>query len=90
VDELYAMSGYGFTLGGATVSWRSYKMTILTRSTMKVEPIALDTATIEADWLREILMDLPIVKKPLPTILMNCDNQTMIVKVDNSKDNMKS
>jgi hypothetical protein len=90
VDELYAMSGYGFTLGGATVLWRSYKMTILTRSTMKVEPIALDTATIEADWLREILMDLPIVKKPLPTILMNCDNQTMIVKVDNSKDNMKS
>jgi hypothetical protein len=25
VDELYATSGYVFTLGGATVSWRSYK-----------------------------------------------------------------
>jgi hypothetical protein len=25
VDELYAMSGYVFTLGGAAVSWRSYK-----------------------------------------------------------------
>jgi hypothetical protein len=35
-------------------------------------------------------MDLPIVEKPLPAILMNCDNQTMIVKVDSSKDNMKS
>jgi hypothetical protein len=35
-------------------------------------------------------MDLPIVEKPLPTIMMNCDNQTMIVKVDSSKDNMKS
>jgi hypothetical protein len=35
-------------------------------------------------------MDLPIVEKPLPVILMNCDNQTMIVKVDSSKDNMKS
>jgi hypothetical protein len=23
VDELYAMSGYVFTLGGAVVSWRS-------------------------------------------------------------------
>jgi hypothetical protein len=35
-------------------------------------------------------MDLPIVAKYLPTILMNCDNQTTIVKVDSSKDNMKS
>jgi hypothetical protein len=35
-------------------------------------------------------MDLPIIKKPLPEILMNCDNQMMIVKVDSSKDNMKS
>jgi hypothetical protein len=25
VDELYATSGYVSTLGGATVSWRSYK-----------------------------------------------------------------
>jgi hypothetical protein len=35
-------------------------------------------------------MDLSIIEKPLPTILMNCDNQTVIVKVDNLKDNMKS
>jgi fructose-1,6-bisphosphatase/inositol monophosphatase family enzyme len=35
-------------------------------------------------------MDLRIVKKSLPTILMNCDNQTTIVNVDNSKENRKS
>ena len=35
-------------------------------------------------------MDLPIVEKPIPAILINCDNQTVIVKVNNSKDNMKS
>jgi hypothetical protein len=35
-------------------------------------------------------MDLPIVEKPLSIILMNCGNQTVIVKVDSSKDNMKS
>jgi hypothetical protein len=45
---------------------------------------------VEADWLCELLMDLPIVEKPLPAILMNCDNQMVTVKVDNSKDNMKS
>jgi mRNA-degrading endonuclease YafQ of YafQ-DinJ toxin-antitoxin module len=51
---------------------------------------ALDTTIVEADWLRELLMDLPIAEKPLLAILMNCDNQTVIVKVDSSKDNMKS
>jgi hypothetical protein len=45
---------------------------------------------VEADWLHELLMDLPIIEKSLPTILMNYDNQTVIVKVDSSKDNIKS
>ena len=31
-----------------------------------------------------------MVEKPIPAILMNCDNQTMIIKVNSSKDNMKS
>nr|AAU90206.1 putative polyprotein [Oryza sativa Japonica Group] len=90
VDEIKATSGYVFTLGGAAVSWRSCKQTILTRSTMEAELMALDTATVEAEWLRDLLMDLPIVEKPVPAILMNCDNQTVIVKVNSSKDNMKS
>ena len=85
-----ATSGYVFTLGGGAVSWRSCKQTILTRSTMEAELTALDTATVEAEWLRDLLMDLPIVEKPVPAILMNCDNQTVIVKVNSSKDNMKS
>ena len=57
---------------------------------MEADLTALDTATVEAEWLRELLMDLPIVEKPIPAILMNCDNQTVIVKVNSSKDNMKS
>jgi hypothetical protein len=34
-------------------------------------------------------MDLPVVEKPIPPISMNYDNQTVIVKVNSSKDNMK-
>jgi hypothetical protein len=90
VDELYAISRYVFTLGGAVVSWRPYKQTILTRSTIEAKLTALDIATVEAKCLRKLLMDLPIIEKLLPPILVNCDNQTVIVKVDNSKDNMKS
>jgi hypothetical protein len=56
----------------------------------RAELTTLDTATVEADWLRELLMNLPIVEKPLSAILMNCDHQTVIVKVDSLKDIMKS
>jgi hypothetical protein len=90
VDELYAMSGYVFTLGGDAVSWRSCKQTILMMSTREAELTSLDTTTVETEWLRELLMDLSIVEKSLPAILMNCDNQMVIVKVDSSTDNMKS
>jgi hypothetical protein len=31
-----------------------------------------------------------VVEKPIPSISMNFDNQTVIVKVNSSKDNMKS
>jgi hypothetical protein len=60
VDDIKASSGYVFTFGGGTVSWRSYSQTILTRSTMEAELTALDTATVESEWLRELLMDLPV------------------------------
>jgi len=89
-DELYATIGYAFLLRGGAVSWKSCKQTILTKSTMEAELTALDTAGAEAEWLRELLMDLPVVEKPIPAISMNCDNQTVITKVNSSKDNMKS
>jgi hypothetical protein len=90
VDKLFATSGYAFTIGGGAVSWRSCKQTILMRSTMEVKLVTLDTTTVEAEWLRELLMDLSVVEKPIPAILMNRDNQTVIAKVTSSKDNGKS
>ncbi|KAK1632416.1 hypothetical protein QYE76_006731 [Lolium multiflorum] len=78
-DETKATSGYLFTLGGGAVSWKSckhhhYEVNYGSRT------YRLDTATVEAEWLRELLMDLPVVEKPIPAIPMNCDNQTVIVK----------
>jgi hypothetical protein len=89
-DEIYATSGYVFSLEGGTVSWNSCKQTILMRSTMEAELTALDTTSVEAEWLHELLMDLPVIEKHVQAIYMNCDNQTMIIKINSSKDNMKS
>jgi hypothetical protein len=60
------------------------------KSTLEAKLTALDTVGSEAEWLHDLLMDLPMVEKPIPAISMNCDNQTMITKVNSSKDNMKS
>ena len=32
-------------------------------------------------------MDFPVIENLISSILMNCDNQTMLVKASNSKDN---
>ena len=83
--EIKATSGYIFTIGGAAVSWRSRKQTILTKSTMEAELVALESATTEAEWLKELLMDLPMVDKLVPAILLHCDNQSVITIVGNAK-----
>jgi hypothetical protein len=89
-DKINAIGKYVFLLGDGAVSWKSCKKTVLMRSTIEAKLTALDTATVEAKWLRELLMDLPVVEKPISAISMNCDNQTMIIKVNSSRDNMKS
>jgi hypothetical protein len=88
-DEFYATSGYAFLLKGGAVSWKSCKQTILTKSTIEAELTILDTTSTKGEWLRELLMDLPVIEKHIPTISVNCDNQTVITKVNSSKDNMK-
>jgi hypothetical protein len=40
-DEIYATSGYVFSLGGGDVSWKSCKKIILTRLTMEAELTAV-------------------------------------------------
>jgi hypothetical protein len=76
-------------LVGATISWRSRKQTTLTKFNMKVKLVALESATIEAEWLKELLMDLPMVDKPVPAILLHYDNQSVITIVGNAKKNTK-
>jgi hypothetical protein len=46
---------------------------------MEAELTTLDTSTVEIEWLCELLMDLSMVEKPIPAILMNCDNENVIL-----------
>lgn len=85
IKDSKSTSGYVFTLGGATVSWKSAKQTCISRSTMESEFIALDKATEEAEWLRQFVEDIPRWPKPVSAISIHCDSQSAIGRAQNGK-----
>lgn len=57
-------SSWIFMLGGGAVSWGSKKQNCVSDSTMVAEFIALASASKEAEWLRNLLYEIPLVSKP--------------------------
>ena len=72
--------GYVFILRGGTISWKFAKQTCITQSTMEVEFIALEKASFEVEWLRNLLADIPLWMRPAPSVFMRCDSQAIIAK----------
>ena len=72
------------------VSWKSSKQTVISRSIMESEFIALDKCGEEAEWLRHFLEDIPRWPKPVPLICIHCDSQSAIGRAQNSMYNDKS
>ncbi|GJU54974.1 retrotransposon protein, putative, ty1-copia subclass [Tanacetum coccineum] len=52
IKDSRSTSGYVFTLGGAAISWKSFKQTVIAKSMKESEFIALDKCGEEAEWLR--------------------------------------
>ena len=57
---------------------------------MEAELIALASASEEANWLRDLLYEIPLWEKPIPPILIHCDSTAAIGKVKNRYYNGKS
>jgi hypothetical protein len=89
-DETKSTSGYVFTLGGGAIAWRSVKQSIIARSTMESEFIALELAGSEAEWLRNLLASNPLGIKPTPSVSMHCDCQSAIAVAKNKLFNGKN
>ena len=90
MKDTKSTSGYVLTLGGAVVSWKSSKQTCIARSTMDSEFIALDKAGEEVEWLRQFLEDIQIWPKPMSTICIHCDSQSIIGRAQSGMYNGKS
>lgn len=89
-DETKSTSGYVFTLGGGAITWKSAKQTIIARSTMESEFVALELAVNEAEWLRNFLASIPIGIKPAPSVSIHCDCQAAIAVAKNKSFNGKN
>ena len=63
VKDSKSHSGYVFTLGGASVSWKSLKKTVIAKSTMEYEFITLNKCGEEAECLCHFLEDIPKIAK---------------------------
>ncbi|KAK8635371.1 hypothetical protein V6N13_004110 [Hibiscus sabdariffa] len=88
-DEVSSTSVYVFTLGGAAISWKSSKQTCIARSIMESEFIALDLAGQEAEWLRNLLAEIPLWGRPTPPVSLLCDSQAAISVTKNQAYNGK-
>nr|GEZ19132.1 zinc finger, CCHC-type [Tanacetum cinerariifolium] len=72
-EDNSSTSGWVFLLGGA-ISWASKKQTCITGSTIKSEFMALATAGKEAEWLKNLLLEIPLWSKPIAPSFIRCDS----------------
>jgi hypothetical protein len=77
-DDHKSTGKWIFTLGGGAISWGSKKQTHITYSTMTAKFMALAFCSKEAEWLRNLLMEIPIWPKPMSPISLHCDSQATL------------
>ena len=85
-----SVSGWVFMFGGGAISWSSKKQTCIVNSTMATEFIALASASKEAEWLRNLMIELPLFPKPMPPVAIHCDSNSALIKAYSQVYNGKS
>nr|GEZ41514.1 hypothetical protein [Tanacetum cinerariifolium] len=60
MEDHSSTSGWVFFFGGGTISWASKKQACITSSTMESEFVALAAAGNEAEWLRNLVYEIPL------------------------------
>ena len=79
--DLY--SGKTRVWGGSQTIWDLFQAKIKCKKLSLHELIALALASEQANWLRDLLYEIPLWKKPIPSILIHCDSTPTIGRVKN-------
>ncbi|XP_071718364.1 secreted RxLR effector protein 161-like [Rutidosis leptorrhynchoides] len=90
VEDHSSTTSWIFLLGGGAISWASKKQTCITNSTMESEFVALVAAGKEADWLRNLIHEIPLWPKPISPISIRCDSEATLAKAYSQMYNGKS
>nr|GEY61880.1 zinc finger, CCHC-type [Tanacetum cinerariifolium] len=88
--ENSSISGWVFLLGGGAIYWASKKQTCITGSTMESKFVALAAAGKEAEWLKNLLFEIPLWFKPMAPISIRCDSVATLAKAYSQMYNGKS
>ncbi|GJS30887.1 zinc finger, CCHC-type containing protein [Tanacetum coccineum] len=83
-------SGWVFLLGGGVISWASKKQTCITSSTMESKFMTLAAAGKEAEWLKNLLLEIPLWVKAIAPISIRCDSVATLAKAYSQMYNRKS
>ncbi|GJZ96151.1 zinc finger, CCHC-type containing protein, partial [Tanacetum coccineum] len=89
-EDNSSSSSWVFLLGGGAISWAFKKQTCITSSTMESEFVALATAGKEAEWLKNLLIEILLWSKPIAHSSIRCDSVATLAKAYNQMYNRKS
>ncbi|GKD92154.1 zinc finger, CCHC-type containing protein, partial [Tanacetum coccineum] len=78
-DNSYT-SGWVFLLGGGAIYWASKNQTCITGSTIESEFVALAAVSKEAEWLKNLILEIPLWVKPIAPISIQCDSSATLAK----------
>nr|GEU66176.1 zinc finger, CCHC-type [Tanacetum cinerariifolium] len=73
MDYRLIYSSYPSVLAGGAISWASKKQTCITSSTIEYEFVASAAVGKEAEWLKNLLLEIPLWVKPMAPIFIRCD-----------------
>ncbi|KAL7611157.1 hypothetical protein Lser_V15G13634 [Lactuca serriola] len=89
-EDHSSTTGWVFLLGGGAISWASKKQSCITSSTMESEFIALAAASKEAKWLKNLIYEIPLWRKPIAPLSIRCDSVPTLSKAYSQVYNGKS
>ncbi|GJX82038.1 hypothetical protein Tco_0331519 [Tanacetum coccineum] len=89
-EDNSSTSGWVFLFGGGAISWASKKQTCITSLTMESEFVALSATDKEAKWLRNLILEIQLLSKPIAPICILCDSVATLANAYSQMYNGKS